>query len=84
MPVDMHNTIAFAPPPKTLRAKLVQIGVCVTYGLGERRSSPAEFDTTYNPRRGKPLTPNELPYEQSTTATPLEPAREPASGSIPG
>jgi hypothetical protein len=61
-------------------ANVPRIGV----EIGHSRSLPAELDSTFRPRLVKPVAPTELPTAISTTALPLEPARAPVPGAIPG
>jgi hypothetical protein len=78
------NQMILTPVSGVARARMFGAAFHVDFGLGHSRSRPAEPEGTFIPPIVKPVAPSEKPVESAPTAPPLEPARVPVPGAIPG
>lgn len=78
------NPLVLTPISGAVRPRVY--GAVLSFGaeIGHSRSRPVGRDSTYKPRTVKPVAPTERPTEFAPTALPLEPARVPVPGAIPG
>jgi hypothetical protein len=77
------NPMRLSPAARITPTRVMAPHIRTLSGVGHFRSHPAELETTYRPAFEKPVAPTEKPMGVTTTALPLEPAREPVPGASP-
>lgn len=78
------NDLALTPVSGVVRPRTFGAALKLGTHMGAQRSHPAERDATFSPPMVKPVAPVERPTTFSPATRPLEPARVPVPGAIPG
>jgi hypothetical protein len=78
------NKLDLTPVSGTVRPRFFAGLVRTQVENGHSRSLPVGRESTFKPRFVKPVAPTERPVDTASTALPLEPARVPVPGAIPG